>query len=352
MLALHTGVTHHDPARSTPGYVLVAPCGGTEAFLVDYDGTVAHQWNVSSGLTFCTKLLPNTNLFVNEHAPVRKGVALTTSGMMREYDRSSTIVWEHCDPYQHHDAQRLRAGGAAYLAYTDIDEDQRSAIIGGIAGSESPIGICGEAIRQVDEGGNVVWERHLHEFGSPQFPLHPNANRWSSGHTNTIVELDDGNFLISSKVLNLVFILDRSSGEITWQYQNDEMGGQHDAQMLANGNVLVFANGAYSRDLHHSQVWEINPTSNEVVWRYKARDNPQSFFSPHLGGVQRLDSGNTLVCEGAKGCIFEVTPDGDVVWEYVCPWFNEIEGFGKVNWLFRARHYSAEFVAPILGGSS
>jgi len=117
------------------------------------------------------------------------------------------------------------------------------------------------------------------------------------------------------------------------------MGGQHDVQMLENGNILLFANGAYSADLHHSQVWELNPTTKRIVWRYRGKNNPQLFFSPHIGGCQRLASGNTLICEGAKGCIFEVTPDGDIVWEYVNPYTNFAGEFGHVNWLFRARHY-------------
>ncbi len=125
-----------------------------------------------------------------------------------------------------------------------------------------------------------------------------------------------------------------------WHYQNDEMGGQHDAQLLDNGNILLFANGAYAADLHHSQVWELNPTSNDIVWQYRAIDNPQAFFSPHIGGCQHLASGNTLVCEGAKGCIFETAPDGNVVWEYINPYTNHTPAFGHVNWLFRARHYS------------
>lgn len=339
----HTGLIHHEPGRSTLGLVLVAPCGGKAVHLVDYDGSILHTWTVlDGGVTFCAELLPNGNLWVNERAPVRKGVELTGSGFMREYNIDSEVVWEHHDPYQHHDAARLRGGGAAYLAYTDPDESITTSIHGGVPGSESPVGICGEVIREVDESGVVVWERHMHEFGTEQFPLHRNANRWSTGHTNTILELDDGNYLVSSKVLNLVLILDRQTSEITWHFKDDQMGGQHDAQILHNGNVLVFANGAYSRDLHHSQVWEIDPRTNEVVWKYKAKDNPQSFFSPHIGGAQRLVSGNTLVCEGAKGCIFEVTPDGDVVWEYICPDFNELPaaGFGKTNWLFRARHYA------------
>jgi hypothetical protein len=338
MLVHSTGVTFQDETRATPGCVLIAPSGGTGVYLIDQQGTPVQTWTVAGGLTFWCYLLPNGNLFANERADVRRGVALTGSGWMREYDQNSNVVWEHYDPYQHHDARRLAHGGAVYLAYTDIDEAAQAAIKGGVSGSETDVGICGEAIREVDESGQVMWERHLTEFGT-RFPLHPNANRWSSGHTNTLEPLDDGRYLISCKVLNLVFILDRASDEIVWHYQNDEMGGQHDAQMLENGNILIFANGAYASDLHHSQVWEIDPGTNEIVWRYRSKDNPQRFFSPHVGGCQRLASGNTLICEGAKGCVFEVTPDGDVVWEYVCPYFNEVPGFGKLNWLFRARHY-------------
>ena len=65
-----------------------------------------------------------------------------------------------------------------------------------------------------------------------------------------------------------------------WEYQNDDLGGQHDATELDNGNLLCFANGAYAQDLHHSQVWQICPSSKEIVWRYKAKDNMSSFFLP------------------------------------------------------------------------
>ena len=70
------------------------------------------------------------------------------------------------------------------------------------------------------------------------------------------------------------------------------------------GYVLVFANGADMGDLHHSQVWEMDLATNEVVWKYTARDDMTSFFSPHMSGAQRLPTGNTLICEVNKGCIF------------------------------------------------
>lgn len=342
MLQLTTGVTFHDRTRSTPGLVLCAPSGGTGVYLVNYEGNVVHEWTVGSGLTFWCYLLPNGNLFTNERSEHRKGVALTGSGLMREYDWNSNLVWEHYDPYQHHDARRLDEGGTVYLAYAEKSEAEQKKVVGGVAGSEAEGGLFGETIREINREGETVWDWNLSQLGYERFPLHPNANRWSQGHTNTVFPLADGNYLISCKVLNLIFIVNRKTGQVDWHFQDDRMGGQHDAQMLDNGNILIFANGAYSRDLHHSQIWEIDPQNNEIVWQFQAKDNPQSFFSPHIGGCQRLPSGNTLVCEGAKGCIFEATPNGDVVWEYVCPFFNEVAPFGKINWMFRARHYQPD----------
>ena len=47
--------------------------------------------------------------------------------------------------------------------------------------------------------------------------------------------------------------------------------------------------------------------------------------------TQRLANGNTLICSGTQGRVFEVTPSGDIVWEYVNPF-----GGGEQSALFRA----------------
>lgn len=54
------------------------------------------------------------------------------------------------------------------------------------------------------------------------------------------------------------------------------------------------------------------------VWQYIANP-PSSFYTSQLGSVQRLPNGNTLICEGNKGRIFEVTPDSQTVWTYINP---------------------------------
>ena len=59
----------------------------------------------------------------------------------------------------------------------------------------------------------------------------------------------------------------------------------------------------------------------EPAWSYS---EPGRFFSGFISGARRLANGNTLICSGAEGRIFEVTHDGKIVWEYVNPHGGEI----------------------------
>ena len=59
-----------------------------------------------------------------------------------------------------------------------------------------------------------------------------------------------------------------------------------------------------------------------------------------MGGVQRLANGNTLICESLHGRVFEVTPEGEIVWDYVCPMYHPVPVLhGPGNALFRAYRY-------------
>ncbi len=62
-----------------------------------------------------------------------------------------------------------------------------------------------------------------------------------------------------------------------------------------------------------------------------------SFFSLHMGGAQRLPGSDSLICEVNKGCVFEVTLDGDIVRKFLSPHFVQSEQFGRHNWLFSSR---------------
>ena len=81
-----------------------------------------------------------------------------------------------------------------------------------------------------------------------------------------------------------------------------------------------------------------------------------SFFTPFMGGAQRLPNGNTLITEAVFGRIFEVTPQGRICFEYVNPEFNSYDGVKgaedlvkigfdfPANALFRAYKYTPDQV--------
>ena len=48
-------------------------------------------------------------------------------------------------------------------------------------------------------------------------------------------------------------------------------------------------------------------------------DPPSSFYTLSKGSAQRLPNGNTLAVESDRGRAIEVTPAGDIVWQFVCP---------------------------------
>jgi hypothetical protein len=155
---------------------------------------------------------------------------------------------------------------------------------------------------------------------------------------------------------------------------------QHDAYRIppglpGEGNLLVFNNGRGRPDGDWSSVDEIvvppegergYPLGasgaygpSESVWSYRA-ENKASFFSGHISGAQRLPNGNTLVCSGESGLLFEVTPSADVVWRFVSPVSAGPAGppngaprggpppgrhRGPQNDLFRAYRYGTDFPA-------
>ena len=91
------------------------------------------------------------------------------------------------------------------------------------------------------------------------------------------------------------------------------------------GNLMAFNN---NEGTNQSKVFEIEPpyentynyswtpgtsyAPDQPVWQYT---NGYTFYSNHLGSVQRLPNGNTLICESTSGYMFEVDSAYTIVWE-------------------------------------
>jgi len=120
---------------------------------------------------------------------------------------------------------------------------------------------------------------------------------------------------------------------------DQKLFSQHNAHWIPKGfagagHILLFNNGVGRSEGNHSAVEELElPVDSEgrylfkpgtawgpekSVWSYSA-PKKKEFFSSFISGAQRLANGNTLICSGANGIIFEVTPEKEIVWKYVNP---------------------------------
>ncbi|MCC6616085.1 MAG: aryl-sulfate sulfotransferase [Anaerolineae bacterium] len=93
------------------------------------------------------------------------------------------------------------------------------------------------------------------------------------------------------------------AGHITL-YDNGSYVGRESTRAL---EIAPAINDDGSYDLSAGQ-----PAAGEIVWEYDLTSD----YSFILGSVQRLPNGNTLINDGYQMRVFEVTPDGQTVWEW------------------------------------
>ena len=84
-------------------------------------------------------------------------------------------------------------------------------------------------------------------------------------------------------------------------------------------------------------------------------DNVIYFYSSYVSGAQRLENGNTLICDGAHGTFFEIDSTDTQVWKYINPVINTgpliqgdaipVTNNGWRNSIFRCTRYSPNYSA-------
>ena len=156
-----------------------------------------------------------------------------------------------------------------------------------------------------------------------------------------------GNFVyLSLRTTSGIIKVNKETKNIEWEFKYPRVAQQHDPSITHDGTLICFDNGNIRpSSIHHSRIVEYDIDAQEMVWVYKD-DMPPAFFSPYMGSVQRLWNDNTMICESAFGRIFEVTFEGEIVWEYVIPDFAEYPAplnkfiTGSHNSCFKAHRYS------------
>lgn len=162
-------------------------------------------------------------------------------------------------------------------------------------------------------------------------------------------------------------------GDFLWRWGNPQsydvpnakrkLNVQHDPSFIrqgypGEGNITIFNNDAapgiqssiieIELPLDATGAPYIDPMRGEYgpregVWRF----GETGFYSAFVSGAQRIKNGNTLICSGQQGRLFEVTPSGQTVWSYQEPGGNFV--FQAKN--IERRLWTDEKEIPVIGGS-
>jgi Arylsulfotransferase (ASST) len=369
-----TGTTLYNPAKAFNTFVLITGGDGF-ARLIDMNGNSVHEWKNAGDLT--TSLDPALTAGKRGHVLVTLSTvegqgtdlvpgAVTTriTKTIGELDWDGRTVWTFGDKMpgglarQHHDWARLPNGNTLVL----------SNLVHPVKGFKLPR-LLDDVVYEVNPKGEVGWSwvasDHLDEFGftAEQLELVRTADNGDYLHLNNMKPVGPNrwfaggdprfapdNILIDSRNANFIAIIDRNTGKVVWRLGPnylmantpptsrkvprplDRTSGQHDVQIIPEelpgaGNLLVFDNEGEAGYppvpvtlTGGSRVLEIDPVKQQIVWQYTGEDSGGpgwSFRSTHISSARRLPNGNTLICEGQPGRVFQVTRDGEIVWEYV-----------------------------------
>jgi len=344
-----TGLRALDVDRASAGLTLFASAGEGTVYLIDLHGTVVHTWKTPYPPGLYGYLTEKGTLFYNGQIPNETflGKSPFKGGVALEADWNGKVLWEVRQPDHHHDGRLLKNGNVLLLCATELPDEVARKVQGGRPGTEVNGKIWADYLVELTKDGRTVWEWRAWEHLDPARDIitgvQDNRSEWT--HGNAIIELSDGDLLVSFRNISTIIRIRRQTGEIVWKLGAPPLAGQHAPTPLANGNILIFDNGPHRLDhtFPFSRVIEVNPASNEIMWNYQEA-NLYNFYSPRISNAQRLPNGNTLINEGFFGRFFEVTSAGEVVWEYVNPYFGPASETAKAqnNQVFRVYRYTEE----------
>ena len=350
------GVLRADVGQVQPGVTLLAGLFGTKLGfrLFAADGTLIHEWPTNvfdiapeekkyhfDALTHGEVLLPNGDVIAN----------IVGRGLFR-MDRCGRVLWRNKD--QTHHSVALDDAGHVWAP------GKRSGYnVPEIA--DKPFTF--DVVYEFDaETGKILSEIDLVETmmksGLPGITPSAGTDLGDIFHLNDVEPLSAsmaaafpmfraGDLLISSRNLNEIWVLDSETHLIKWWFQGP-MIGQHDPDFNPDGSITLLdnhpggvanaENGRLGR-IGGSRIIAIDPATKTYKVTY--RSGPKNdFYTERRGKHQLQENGNLLITETDIGRVFEATPAGDIVWEYLNGWDET-----HVGWIMGATRYPESYGA-------
>ena len=334
-----TGVVAHDLERAFQGFTLYTSGHDTSAFLVDMAGEVVHEWRLDYSAVWDDSaavrepqpddfmywrkamLYPNGDLLA---IFVAAGDSPWGYGLVK-LDQDSNVIWKYLEQ-THHDVD-IGPDGRIYALSHEIRFntyegfgqlqvpriDDFVVVLGPDGQQETKIPVIDALIKS-------PYSRMLSRLAwyTKGDYIHTNAIEVLAGEGATRFPFGEaGDVLLSLRELDMIGVLDLDREEIVWALRGAWLA-QHDPDLLPNGNILLYDNRGHYGPGGQSRIIEVDPSSAGVVWQY-AGTAEQPFDSVVRGAQERTPNGNTLITESVAGRIFEVTADGQVVWDFINP---------------------------------
>jgi hypothetical protein len=325
------GVTVHDTDRAAPGSNFYTSGHAPTALLIDMDGNVLHRWSVrfdevwpeheDMGKKEYAHFIRRAHLFENGDI-----LAVWDSIGIAKIDKDSKILWTRANR-AHHDLEVLPSGDI-YVLTSEIHVVDRLSpayrvredfitLLSPDGTERSRVSLL-EAFENSDRY-RALWQERIRTRGELM-------------HTNTLAVLDDriadvapafsaGRVLTSMLLMDTIAVVDLERREVVWAVA-DRFRWQHDPKVLPDGTLLLFNNRYREVDEEHAQalsrVEEYDPKTMQLLWSYHGSESTP-LYSQMCGAAQRLSNGNTLITESDNGRALEVTPDGEIAWEFHNP---------------------------------
>ena len=234
-------------------------------------------------------------------------------------DKDSNLIW-HFPGHVHH----------------DFDVDQQGNIYALLQGFSKgmPGFLSGayldEAFVVLDAQGNLKKQINIYQAiaNSPYKHILKRLPKSIAGdylHVNAIEFVDEkksayadylqaNSVLLDLRELDAIIMVDLET-ELLVGIISGPWHRQHDPELLANGNLLIFDNKSLG---YQSRVIEFDPRSRKIIWEYRGTDE-LPLYSSIRAGQQALGNGNVFIYESNGSRLLEVNRTGELVWEYYHP---------------------------------
>ena len=251
--------------------------------------------------------LPNGNLLVTSTTP--------SSTVVFELDpETDEQIWtETLDIEDTHDIDLLPSGRLLVANMREYED-----------------GVSDDRVFVYDrENDTVVWEYVFREH-YPNTTTGGFREDWT--HVNDVDRIGSGKYLVSPRNFDQAIVIDRETKEIEYRLGSDgnhsTLYEQHNPDWLVSedGNpTMLVADSENDRVVEYerrsaSEAEGVDParTSTGPSGTWVRTWSVDGFNWPR--DADRLPNGNTLVVDSLNHRVVEITPEGEVVWEFYASW--------------------------------